>query len=88
MTQSGEIVIVAHLVGGETVMSKPATLTSEDVMEYKEFLENVMSESRGWQCSLQTCNGWAVFPKDSVLYISMESADGSAEGAKLLHEKP
>ena len=86
-----EVVVVVHLVNGAVVTSKPGPLTRPDIEMFKKFLgERFSKGTAGWQVNIELENGWAIFPKASVLYLSIHPAVASDDAAlALLHdEKP
>lgn len=60
-----------HLVDGTHIDGTvDHDITDEQFGMFKEVMANTVMGSGGWQVNLEMPNGdWAVFPKQSVLYV-------------------
>lgn len=65
--------VVVHLVNGDSVAGKTVEWTDEEFTLFKKAVAEQAASSNGWQVNLESDNGsWAVFPKQSVLYVELE----------------
>lgn len=64
-----------HLVNGSIVDGDPTDdVTQEDVNVLQEELATIMTATGGWQINtVLPNNGWACFPRDSILYVEIET---------------
>jgi hypothetical protein len=59
-----------HLVNGMVVDGTIEPVTEDELEQGKRVMADLVMGSGGWQVNLEQANGnWAVFPKQSVLFV-------------------
>jgi hypothetical protein len=64
---------VVHLNDGKSIPGNWVELTEEEIEAGKKSFAETLTSSGGWQVNLEFGNSWAVFPKQSVNYVEIQS---------------
>lgn len=67
--------VVVYLKDGSSVKGKVSEIDQVDLEAFKEGLKDVMKSTpeEGWQINVESeDSSWAIFPKDSILWVELE----------------
>lgn len=60
-----------HLVDGTSLDGNVNDVTEEEFINFKQAIGKIMEGSGGWQINIEMDKSWAIFPKQSVLFVEM-----------------